>query len=67
MVSLVGLWRRLNETLDLQVKCLAGASCYLPRHKDGFPGSSDSKEVKRLPTMRGDPGLIPGLGRSPGE
>ena len=29
MVSL----RRLNETLYFQVKCLAGASCYLPRHK----------------------------------
>ena len=23
--------------------------------------------VKRLPAMRGDPSLIPGLGRSPGE
>ena len=30
----------------------------------GFPGSSDSKEFAR---NAGDPGLIPGLGRSPGE
>ena len=60
-VSLVGLWRRLNETLDLQVIRLAGASCYLPRHKEGFPGSSDSKEVKRLPTMRET--LVWSLGR----
>ena len=27
---MVSLWRRLNETLYFQVKCLAGASCYLP-------------------------------------
>ena len=31
---MVSLWRRLNETLYFQVKCLAGASCYLPRHKE---------------------------------
>ena len=30
----------------------------------GFPGSSDSKESTY---NSGDPGLIPGLGRSPGE
>lgn len=30
----VSLRRRLNETLYFQVKCLAGASCYLPRHKE---------------------------------
>ena len=30
----------------------------------GFPGSSDSKETA---CNSGDPGLIPGLGRSPGE
>ena len=30
----------------------------------GFPGGSDSKESA---CNAGDPGLIPGLGRSPGE
>ena len=30
----------------------------------GFPGDSDSKES---PCNAGDPGSIPGLGRSPGE
>ena len=30
----------------------------------GFPGDSDSKESA---CNAGDPGLIPGLGRSPGE
>ena len=30
----------------------------------GFPGGSDSKES---PSGAGDPGLIPGLERSPGE
>ena len=30
----------------------------------GFPGGSDSKESAH---NTGDPGLIPGLGRSPGE
>ena len=30
----------------------------------GFPGGSDSKEPA---CNEGDPGLIPGLGRSPGE
>ena len=30
----------------------------------GFPGSSDSKESA---CNAGDPGLIPGSGRSPGE
>ena len=30
----------------------------------GFPGVSDSKESA---CSAGDPGLIPGLGRSPGE
>ena len=30
----------------------------------GFPGGSDSKESA---CSMGDPGLIPGLGRSPGE
>ena len=33
-------------------------------YKLGFPGGS---VVKKLPTNAGDTGLIPGLGRSPGE
>ena len=41
---------------------------YVPSNRSagslGFPGSSDSKESTY---NAGDPGLIPGLGRSPGE
>ena len=33
-------------------------------HMGGFPGGSDSKESAH---NAGDPGLIPGLGRVPGE
>ena len=33
-------------------------------HKRGFPGGSDSKASV---CNAGDPGLFPGLGRSPGE
>ena len=32
--------------------------------KEGFPGGS---VVKNLPAVAGDVGLLPGLGRSPGE
>ena len=35
-----------------------------PSHKESFPDSSVSKESA---SNAGDPGLIPGLGRSPGE
>ena len=34
------------------------------KYLEGFPGSSDGKESA---CNAGDPGLIPGLGRSPGE
>ena len=33
-------------------------------YTEGFPGGSDGKEFT---CNAGDPGLIPGLGRSPGE
>ena len=36
----------------------------LQPHNEGFPGGSDSKESV---CNAGDPGLIPGSGRSPGE
>ena len=36
----------------------------LPPHPNQFPGGSDSKASAY---SAGDPGLIPGLGRSPGE
>ena len=36
----------------------------LPSALEGFPGSSDGKEST---CNAGDPGSIPGLGRSPGE
>ena len=39
-----------------------GQTGYIP--KVGFPGGS---EVKASASNAGDPGLIPGLGRSPGE
>ena len=35
-----------------------------PKYSLGFPGGSDSKEFA---CSAGDPGLIPGLGRSPEE
>ena len=46
----------LNQT-DLIISHLVQLTC-------GFPGSSDSKESAY---NAGDPGSIPGLGRSPGE
>ena len=41
-----------------------GTFCMLGEHDEGFPGGSDSKESVR---NAGDPGLIPGSGRSSGE
>ena len=38
--------------------------CYLGIYRDPFPGGSDSKESA---CSVGDPGLIPGSGRPPGE
>ena len=38
--------------------------CFTPRQPRGFPGGSDGKEFA---CNAGDPGSIPGLGRSPGE
>ena len=44
---------------------LSTASCLWPSHHlQGFPGGSDSKESA---CNEGDPGSVPGLGRSPGE
>ena len=40
------------------------AKCYRLDHEMGFPGGSDGKESA---CNAGDPGSIPGLGRSPGE
>ena len=45
----------LRETLRHMVQ---------PNYCTAFPGGSDSKESA---CNAGDPGLIPGLGRSPGE
>ena len=33
----------------------------------GFPGGSDGEKKKKSSCNAGDPGLIPELGRSPGE
>ena len=41
-----------------------GTFCMLGEHDGGFPGGSDGKESA---CDAGDPGLIPGSGRSPGE
>ena len=52
----------LNDIIiGLALKCLhfSGINIYI-----GFPGGSDGKESA---CNEGDPGLIPGLGRSPGE
>ena len=38
--------------------------CFTPRQPRGFPGGSDGKEFA---CNAGDPGSIPGLGRSAGE
>ena len=39
--------------------------CFIaPDPREGFPGGSDAKESA---CNVGDPGSIPGLGRSPGE
>ena len=43
-----------------RIYCKIDLCAYVP----GFPGSSDDKESAY---KAGDPGLIPGLGRSPGE
>lgn len=43
MVSL----RRLNETLYFQVKCLAGASCYPPRHKESVGEIQSGKQQEQ--------------------
>ena len=40
------------------------AKCYRLDHEMGFPGGSDGKESA---CNAGDPGSIPGFGRSPGE
>ena len=47
-------------------KITAAGDCSheIKRHSLGFPGGS---EVKASASDAGDPGLIPGLGRSPGE
>ena len=42
----------------------SGTMCITTNMQWGFPGGS---VVKNLPPNAGDAGLIPGLGRSPGE
>ena len=69
MQILRSLWKRNSST------CFYEPSCCIVRHKNccpssapcmlsGSPGSSDGKESA---CNVGDLGLIPGLGRSPGE
>ena len=43
---------------------LISSFCLMVLHSEGFPGGSDGRESAY---NAGDPGLIPGQGRSPGE
>ena len=58
--------RTLPLCLNGKLKCLCSGSCphVVVHRKVGFPGGS---EVKASACNAGDRGLIPGLGRSPGE
>ena len=58
--GLVGLYR----TVELQLLWLGNRLYLLLDFSLGFPGSSTCKESA---CNAGDPGLIPGLGRFPGE
>ena len=51
--------RKSRETLCYSLLCVSSLNAYR-----GFPGGSDSKASA---CNAGDLGLIPGLGRSPGE
>ena len=66
-------WERDGETVETVSdfifwgsKITADGDCSheIKRHSLGFPGGS---EVKASASDAGDPGLIPGSGRSPGE
>ena len=52
----------LNSIISLNWENLTVEKC--PQKRLGFPGGSDSKEFA---CSVGDPGSIPGLGRSPGK
>ena len=57
--------RDKNERSEFYIFALFSLSQVIPReYYTGFPGSSAGKESA---CNAGDPGLIPGLGRSPGE
>ena len=57
--------RDKNERSEFYIFALFSFSQVIPReYYTGFPGSSAGKESA---CNAGDPGLIPGLGRSPGE
>ena len=51
-LSLILILKDISENIDI------------PKYLGGFPGGLDGKESA---SNRGDPGLIPGLGRFPGE
>ena len=62
-------WRRpsgsqSSRTISPSVTSFPFPKCYLPNENMGFPGGSARKEST---CNAGDPGSIPGLGRSPGE
>ena len=58
-------WVRNADQAPGSPNHLGTASCLWPSHHlQGFPGGSGSKESV---CNEGDPGSIPGLGRSPGE
>ena len=54
----------VSKTLKMKLRDMISQICWLLLRCWGFPGSS---EVKASASNAGDPGLIPGSGRSPGE
>ena len=60
------MWSMYSTRNDIQHPVINqnGNECEKKRIWQGFPGGSDGKEFS---CNAGDPGSIPGLGRSPGE
>ena len=65
MITLI-IFIHLNVYIFFTGNCFMASlgDCFSPVHLLGFPGSSGGKESA---CNTGNPGLIPGLGGSPGE
>ena len=60
-------WTKGNSLQSYEGLCLSGKAKQISttgKEREGFPGGSDGKASAY---SVGDPGSIPGLGRSPGE